>query len=903
MIRFTLLHHFRDNVLDAVNEREYEDWKDFCKWIISEGHELRGTKAGEDESLLKNGLRGANRFTVMLPADPKWDDPDFSDDKDYEFIDRRSDNVIRRCNANIEGAQAFVVLDLDDLTVEEHEELTDRLEDYDALQYSSWSHGKTEGIVKVRVIVRLDADHPAEVMARVRRGAAAVLGVRNDGQTCAPSNLFFLPSTHPSRSDKAFFIQHGGDALTVEECLDAAPETAKEVRRRMQRELGLSDYDGRPATDEDRTQALARLDRWCLSLSYKMPGESLRVLTEQGTYNIGRFVGARALDMESTRQRMHEALKELVERIGDDQSIDHRLGQIDTGLTQGAARPLLPASKEQEAEIADGETEADVTFQLRAHRPTGTVTLDEARKASFSFGLGTERGSLRVDASSAGTGKSYNIAKVASSFARRGLVCVVQTQENSVGAQTRAVLDPDVSSVQLYSPLSPPNTAPASHKCPRYDELAETCREFTIPLRKMCARCPLADTCEALAAHKERSQAMHDAQVVFVSQAGIGQVADLLRDGAVLFTDEQPTPVQSSRLSREFLELVAGEGFVPFAPPDIAEMLAAVARQALGGPPARDAMPEDEWYVSVDTLVQLEPEERHIVRKAQVLWDCHLGVRQGSIVPDGLEVWTDTASHTAMVTYGGLLCDATPFYPALPRDAVLLKQNVEDSAPIRRIMRVCKGLGSGGILPDGEVNGDKVMFSVRRALAYKAKRTLFITFTAAHRWLEENRAAYDLPDEHALAFAHFGATRGKNTWKDYDCVYIFGSPRFDKKQLIKRYVEGEEAVKAEWRAAAAREQEQALARVRNVSRKEPCIMVCESDIVPTSWFDESPGLEIEHVREETCGVFAELKAAKWTDAKIASELGLSESAVAKWKKRGVSNKHLPMLTKMLTSTR
>lgn len=917
-VRFVLLRHARDNVLDQLNEREME-WTEFCSWLVEEGHELRGVVGDPSafEGEYKNGQRGANRPAGMVLADPRWDEPAMDDDVDLDFIERKgTEGVLRRAKRNFVGACAAVAIDLDDLTVADYEALTARLVKYDAVEYSTYSHGKSSDKVKLRLIVRLDREQTADEVSRVRRGSGVLLDVRVDTQTVDISRIFYLPAAHPDRSEQAFIRVHtGGASLSVDACLAEAPVTERDM-------LGQVEivWDGvTPASPKHQTLARAELDDWISRCGRMVGDDSKRKWLLQRTMKFGSYIKSGCLPGEETRKLMHDRVRELMKWAwdGDDHSVEYRIAQVDKGLADGLARGgRLPIDQVEALKEVIAEQAADLSIpdhiaeklvelpgtarrDLMNNIPDTLVSLEEARQKSFEFGMQLKSRELLVDSSSAGTGKSYNMAKIASARAREGLQVVIQTRENTVGAQTREQMDPDIRHVQLYSPLSPPAQAPASHLCPRSDALSYL-RGSGTPIRAVCTRCPLNEKCAALEAHRERMEALTEAQVVFVSQAGIGQAQELLDDGALLMTDEQPDTGEFDTLSDETLEAFQKGQRMHGVPEHVREILSQVAGALL----EKNELPElpdmpPKWDVDKGAYdnTHFAQEKIDNLKISRKLWSVFTREHQWSRIGGEARIWKLDRAHVAMVTYGGLLCDATPFKPAFPRDMEIreLRQHVKDRATVTRHIWVANRSGSSGLFPGGEVDQQRLEQMLTRMCHYAdrtgAKSALLVTFKKIEEWITENRSALTLPP--GFEMAHFGAVRGKNRWKDFELIYVFGTPRFNRLPLLEHLVKDSARVREEWERCASSELEQALARLRPVSRTTPCTMVCESEVVPRSWYATMERFEIrllpeDEVRGQALTALLAWSASGVTQTALAEALKVDQSTVSRWLKRRTS---------------
>lgn len=852
------LKHFRDNVLDAEHEHEFEEWGDFVDELVATGHELRGEE-GEPEDDYKLGFRGSRARTTFLPVTVDWEQPLGDAEADWAFRDRHGADteLRRRCNMIVSGSPAWIILDIDTQTTDEWEELQAvlREEELDALAYSSYSHGKNPEIVKIRLIIRASRAYGRDEIKRVRRGAGRALGTVIDPSCTDPARIFFLPATHPSREELAFFQSfNGGKTLDVDAILRDTPETANEAATRMEIQLGV--WDGRQADDDDKLRAEIELGMWVDDVAVQAGG-NYRAFCEQATYKFGGYIAAGALDLETTRERMYRGYDEALHRNEDDRSTEYRRKQIDTGLKQGARRPRLPFTEEQQKQIEMAVDKAAfevLSAQLSSQRPAREVPLEEARESCWNFLDREHYEAMHVDASTVGVGKSFVFARVAAKRARSGLLTVIQTQEHAVGAQTREELvrrDPGVKSVHLYSAASPPPNAPADHKCPRLaeePELSELIYDFDTPLRKICGTaCERKETCPALAAAKKRGEALREAQVVFVSQAGIGQVSDWLEDGAALLTDEQPAPLKQVSIPGPMVDILEDIEHIPGLDLAWSERISNLVKDV------RAKREPDEWQCLDDFPVSIEgiralskPEDRQLLRAASRLYLLCQRRKVRLLPGGGIEGFLVTQAHQAMLdARESVLVDATPLLGALPKDLRLHRQHVRDpeGVPITRRMLYRAKAGSSAMYGEGWVNERVVTAAVNRALDAHPGEWLFVTFKAVREWLEQHPGLL----RRRMQLAHFGAVRGKNTWKNVDGIYTLGTPRFDRESMLQALL-GREFVDSEWLYLASAELEQAFGRGRHVSRATPLLMMCEGSLAPLSWHLDNCKV-VEHTGE------------------------------------------------------
>lgn len=834
-----LLDHGRDNVLRPERERDFVDFNDFAAWLQTQGHELRGPSAPvTDEADLKTGLAGASRPSACIPMLVDWDRPVGDEEADARFLDRHgpSTDYRRRSKGAFEASPSWIWLDLDDLSQEEWRDLLDELveRELNAIAYSSWGHGSKPNAVKCRLILEADREYLPSEVRRVRLGTGKLLGVRVDRSCTDASRLFYLPACPPWRADKKWFWRSkGASRVSVDETLAASPEGAGEVLERL--ELAAGPWLGGSASDEHRAVAEEAVERWCDQIS-RQAGGSFRSFTTQRAFRIGHFVGSGCLDPAATEERMRAAYLLARERWGDDQPIAYRFGQLRKGLEDGRRRPRFPLSFAALREVEEAGERAEVVELrelLEAQRPAEEITLGGARARSLQHLSRGTYDALTIDASSVGAGKSFLLAKVAANRAREGRLTVIQTQAHAVAAQTRAELHrqhPEVRSAHLFSPAS----APAGEAgCPRFaddPELRELVRDFGTPLRRICATsCSLAESCPALAAARERDFQASRASVLFVSQAGVSQAGDFLDAGAALFTDEAPEPLEGSLVSAETVAKVLAGGRIPGVGAEDADALRGALR-ALA-----DDLPDSDYKglppPPAGALRALEAAEKAFLKEVSKLSRILASGAAFFLANGAVEGHSETASWAAMLAAReSVLVDATPPWYALPANADVLRQAVADpeGVKITREMIFLGRAGTGALCPsEGQIAERAVEAALARARTLPGK-VLFVTFPAIRRWIEaEGRWP-------AGALAHFGATRGRNDWQDFESCYCLGTPRYAREPGLKALLRKEDVAR-EWAYLAQAELEQALGRLRHVSAKRDLRMVVEGNLPPLSF--------------------------------------------------------------------
>jgi len=834
-----LLAHGRDNALRPEQELDFADFSDFCSWLQAQGHEIRGPEQPvSDDSDLKMGFSGALRPAAAVPMIPAWDRPVGVEEADLRFRARYGDDTEyrRRSREAFAASPAWVWLDLDDLTVDEWRDLQDEIDErgWDAIAYSSWSHGTDPAAVKCRLVLAADREYSPSEVRRVRIGVGRELGVQIDRSCTDASRLFYLPACPRWRADSRWMWRsEGRGAISISEVLESTPEGGAEVFARLELEGGR--WAGQEASDEHTAVAHEALERWCTGIQRQAYG-SFRAYTTQRAYRIGHYVGSGCLDMSQTESRMREAYARAREEWGDDQPVVYRHAQIRQGLSDGMRCPRLPLSFEALREVhaaRDLEGVREMQEILEAQRPAEEIPLGEARERSRRHLSRATYPALTIDASTVGAGKSYLLAQVAAERARKGRLTVIQTQAHAVAAQTRAELHrqyPEVRSAHLFSAASAPSGEESCPRIPRDPELREMVRDYGVPLRRICATgCPLATGCPALAAARRRDEMAGVASVLFVSQAGISQASDLLGDGAALFSDESPEPLTGLSVPPEVVSRILSSQRIPGVgtvdADDLRDALRAVA----------DDLPADGYtpipHPSYGALRALSAEDRSYLRSATRLsqiiasGSAHFG-SAGSV-----EGYMASASWEAMISAReSVLVDATPPWYALPASADVLRQCVADpfGVTVSREMIYLGRAGTGALCPvDGEIAEREVMAAIDRARRLPG-RVLFVTFPAIRRWLETTGR---WP---AGSIAHYGATRGRNDWQDYDGVYCLGTPRYAREPGLRALLRRED-VSREWAYLAQAELDQALGRLRHVSSRRDLRMVVEGNLPPLGW--------------------------------------------------------------------
>jgi hypothetical protein len=201
-------------------------------------------------------------------------------------------------------------------------------------------------------------------------------------------------------------------------------------------------------------------------------------------------------------------------------------------------------------------------------------------------------------------------------------------------------------------------------------------------------------------------------------------------------------------------------------------------------------------------------------------------------------------------TNGGVVLDATPDLDelrALRGDLRVVEVAVADAAPVvRRVVYVAQAARKH-LLRRGEPEWTSLRRLMEGALdsmkRQGAKRLLVVSFkqvenglrTAANpcadlleRWKAEGGE---------IAFAHFGAQRGLNEWREFDGCATLGDPWPTVDQFTERAVELGIDENEFLRSFVARELAQAHGRLRAPSRTRPAIMMHFGTVAPLGWHE------------------------------------------------------------------
>lgn len=507
----------------------------------------------------------------------------------------------------------------------------------------------------------------------------------------------------------------------------------------------------------------------------------------------------------------------------------------------------------------------------------------------------------------AGTGKSHASAIVISEEVRAGWKLCYSTQEHAVAHETRMKLPADIRarSVHIHSPLIQVGNEPV---CRRAEELQEKVFDFGVSLLgAICPRCPFRDKCQALSDARARAKKLPDAQVIFVSHAGINQVFGGGKNTDLkLIVDEMPSAYTELRISSAQLEMLAGGEPMPSAENISARVAQEIARAwNTGEEPGMIRFGTRDVGLALELLVDLEgrmrlregarPQgsEKKALRAADTLLRLAFyryvegqAVRGFEDLRNGLWAMVPDSCHQALIDRQGVLLSATPLMQALP-NFKLRECEVTDGAKVKRVMVLRGHRGSGALTrafyddetgqrkvreaEPGEPPGipwaavDAALARARReAQQYGCKRILFVTFKALADALREApgrlrpmEASGVLGPEPDIVVAHFGALRGKNDWMEgrpLECsvVYCFGTPRFDMRPTLQQLGLFGDAADQAWVAFAAGELAQAEGRLRLPRRTKPCTVIVEGDVAPATWYpdiiDECIEIEDETTR-------------------------------------------------------
>lgn len=597
----------------------------------------------------------------------------------------------------------------------------------------------------------------------------------------------------------------------------------------------------------------------------------------------------------------------------------------------------------------------DLEHQLEAQRPA-TDAID-ANLAGQNLGRdlleAVSTGKRVVLKSPAGTGKSYQSAWAMSELARRGERICYATQEHAVAHETRSKLSPDIRarSVHVHSPLIQVGDDPV---CQRAAELKERVFEFGVSLMgNICPRCPFRDSCEALAAARERTQALTDASVVFVSHAGIRQVFGVDSEGRQkglgmkLIVDEMTSVFERIEVSAFQLNMLAKGAMLPSCSAAVGKVVQEVARAVLaqeepgvvGYGPGNELGSAGELAVEWGRVLlrdgaHPQPNERIVLEAADNLLRLYAHHANGGGVEglddpsaDGIAAMLPDACHQALVERNGVLLSATPLMAALG-EFELKEQVVSDGAPVRRVMVLRAGRGSKALLENyyddelgmrqrrdkepGEEYGipwPEVDQALARAL-HEADRygadakVLFVTFKGLADILREDQ---DRLAGGRIKVAHYGALRGKNDWEEgrpdaCKVCYCFGTPRFNLFPVFAYLQLVGDAASDAWRDYAAGELTQAEGRLRLPRRKTPCTIVVEGDVAPSSWYTDNVDQVIADADHyETASGLLEAALAWRRLDDVAALLGVDDRTVRRWRQPGrppPGPEHMPTLRQL-----
>jgi hypothetical protein len=458
--------------------------------------------------------------------------------------------------------------------------------------------------------------------------------------------------------------------------------------------------------------------------------------------------------------------------------------------------------------------------------------------------------------------------------------------------------------VHIHSPLIQVGDEPV---CQRAEELQEKVFDFGVSLLgSICPRCPFRDRCQALADARARAKRLPDAQVVFVSHAGINQVFGGGKNTDLkLIVDEMPSAYAELRITRDHLDLIAGGEPMPAADNIGARVAQEIARAwCAGDEPGMIKFGARDVGMALELLQELEGRmrlregakpygsEKKILRAADTLLRLAFyhyvegqAVHGFEDLRNGLWAMVPDSCHQALIDRQGVLLSATPLMQALP-NFKLRECEVTDGAKVKRVMVLRGHRGSGALTrafyddetgqrkvreaEPGELPGipwaavDAALARARReASQYGCKRILFVTFKALADALREAPgrlravASPGTLEHDDVTVAHFGALRGKNDWMEgraLECsvVYCFGTPRFDMRPTLQQLGLFGDAADQAWIAFAAGELAQAEGRLRLPRRTKPCSVIVEGDVAPSTWhpdiIDECIEVEDETTR-------------------------------------------------------
>jgi hypothetical protein len=408
-------------------------------------------------------------------------------------------------------------------------------------------------------------------------------------------------------------------------------------------------------------------------------------------------------------------------------------------------------------------------------------------------------------------------------------------------------------------------------QCFRVDELKERVFEFGDSLLgKICPKCALRNECDAYKDASARHRAADDAQALFVSHAGIGQLFSSGKgDDLELIVDEMPSVYEDVKALRpDVVRIARGEIAPSAAPLSYAISKAIAVAWLVGAAPGEvfvSGAPQGRVYDLLHDSPRLrlregvtpQSDEKPLLEAADALLRLAAYAAEGGHVP-GFEALIPSAAHVELVRRRGVLLSATPMLAALP-DFDVRRVDVTDGAPVRRVMVLSGNRGSGALTSmyrnavtgayerrerrEGEgvgVDWPALDAALGRALAeaekYPDRRVLFVTFKSVADALRSDPSRLGSN----ISVGHFGALRGKNMYMEgreleSSVVYLFGTPRMNMLPTIAQLGLVGDAADAAWIDYAAAELSQAEGRLRLPRRTKPCTVFCEGDVCPSGW--------------------------------------------------------------------
>lgn len=527
-----------------------------------------------------------------------------------------------------------------------------------------------------------------------------------------------------------------------------------------------------------------------------------------------------------------------------------------------------------------------------------------------------------------GTGKSYATAGHLAAVARSedGRI-VYSAPSHRVGEDMERMLaargvDPE-RVVHRYSVLS---DRPGVEPCARREEVSTAIAVGGgLRPRKVCASCPLRETCAALAAAVADDRRAKEARVEIVAHPALagGESSDV-----ATIVDEPPGYLEEIDLSGEALArlraatVAAGAMATAFR---AARVIAKGWRRGLRDDSAvvttvaGEAEDEERDVTLGEWLRGQDPSAVDVVNAHEIefatrngemlrtirdvirveLWDRRLGrpARRATAVTEPVP----TAAISTMHARGAVLLDATPWRPVLAQffDEVEYRETPEPQTEgVVREVRAVSWSGQTNLLCRGwylpfNPRWNHLENEVRLTAAEHpgARRTLLVTFKAIGDALRSGDGPEYLRGRLAdgtLELAHFGAVRSRNDWAEVDVVLVIGTPRFHSKGVALAAGLDEEEADAASLEFARGEILQAVERGRSVRRTAATplaqVVVCAPGAEPPGW----PVLSADDRALRARRWFTEAEAASGRDAAMEAA-GLATDRQRKSARGGANN--------------